>query len=131
MRMTHGLMFSMLVAACLAIPLTAGVNDAEQQPTAGTPAQSLSGKGTIRTVDANAGTIDIRVTDDKGKNAMTLVLTILPTTTVTKNKKPAAIADLKTGDAVTFTFTSQNDPASGSAVTVAASKAAGKGTGKY
>jgi Cu/Ag efflux protein CusF len=130
MRMTRCLLLSALATWCLATPLTAGIQDSDSQPTADTPAQSLSGKGTIRTIDVNAGTIDIRVTDDKGKNAMTLVLTILPTTKMTKNKKPAAIADLKTGDAVTFTFTAQNDPASGSAVTIDA-KAAGKGTGKY
>lgn len=121
MRLNPILTVLALSALCAAgLPLFADVPGAAPQATAGTPAPAAtqSGKGAVIKVDADKGTVDIRVTDDKGKNAVTLVLTITTATKITKNKASAMASDLKPGDAVTYSETPGSDPTSGTALTI-------------
>jgi hypothetical protein len=107
-----------LSALCAAgLPLHAGTP---------APAATQSGKGTIVKVDAQTGEVDVRVTDDKGRNAVTLVLTVNAATKITKNKASAMAGDLKPGDAVTYSETPGSDPTAGTALTIDVSKAKGK-----
>ncbi len=110
------------------LPLYADQPGTAPQATAGTPAPAAtqSGKGTVIKVDATAGTVDVRVTDAQGKNAVTLVLTVNAATKVTRNKASATAGDLKPGDAVTYSETPGSDPTAGTALTIDAGKPKGK-----
>ena len=98
------------------VPLTAA--PATANPPA--PAATQSGKGTITKVDGT--TVEIRVTDDKGKNSVTLVLTVTPATKITRAKASATISDLKAGDSANFSETPGSDPSAGAALTIDAGK---------
>jgi hypothetical protein len=113
-------------------PLYADVPGAAAEATADTPAPTAtqSGKGTITTVADDGSTVELRITDAQGKNAMTLVLTITPATKITRNKASAKVADLKPGDSVSFTETPGSDPSAGTALTISAKKTKVSKTGQ-
>jgi hypothetical protein len=100
--------------------LYADVPGAALQATGDTPAPAAtqSGKGTITTVADDGSTVELRITDAQGKNAMTLVLTITPATKITRSKKAATVADLKPGDTASFSETPGSDPSAGTALTI-------------
>lgn len=114
----HPLILTCLAMCCLSAPLSADNPVTPTPPTTDTPAASQSGKGTVTKVDTDLMSIDVRVTDAQGKNAMTLVLTMNPSTKITRNKKTATLAQVQSGDLVTFTFTAGTDPSQGTATTV-------------
>src|SRR5271156_2888401 len=102
MRLNPRLILPLLALCAAGLPLFADVPGAAPQATAGTPAPAAteSGKGTVIKVDADAGTVDVRVTDAQGKNAITMVLTITTATKITRNKASAKANDLVPGDKV-------------------------------
>lgn len=127
MRLLSAMTIVLFGLVLLAGPLVAGDPPGAAKTTPGqAQGTQQSGKGTIISIDASAGTIDFRITDDQGKNATTMVLTITATTTITKNKKTATVDNLKVGDSATFTFTSTIDPSAGTALTINALKPKGR-----
>jgi len=127
MRLNPRLILPLLALCAAGLPLFADVPGAAPQATAGTPAPAAteSGKGTVIKVDADAGTVDVRVTDAQGKNAITMVLTITTATKITRNKASAKANDLVPGDKVSYSETPGTDPTAGTALTIDASKAKG------
>lgn len=80
--------------------------------------------GTLTAVDATANTITI---SDKTKEPRTF--TIAPTTKITKDKKPATLADFKVGDHVGGSYTSDaSGVMTATSLTTSAAKAKAKTT---
>jgi hypothetical protein len=130
MRLISRLILPVLAFSALSVaglPLFADLPPGAPQATAGTPAPAAtqSGKGTIVKVDGDAGTIELRITDAQGKNAMTLVLTVTAATKITRNKASATANDLKPGDKASYSETPGSDPSAGTALTIDASKPKG------
>jgi len=95
-------LFALVASALVAVPAASRAQDTTNAPTAAAPAKKHAGlpfNGKIATLDATASTITVG----------SLTISIASTTKITKDAKPATLADFAVGDAVAGAYKKDGD----------------------
>jgi hypothetical protein len=130
MRHFATLILALSAVLCLGAPASAGDGAAAGKAPADAPAATQTAKGTLGNVDSANNTVTVKVTTTTGKKKTTdtLVLHVLPTTTITSAGAAVPLSGLKAGASVTVGYTVV-DASTDNAVSIDVSAAKDKGKG--